>query len=1626
MSNQSAMDLGSNSKEEDISDGANRGTKRKHSDASKDPPQLSVKLPRMSDIQSPTKDRNHTRLPVDILLLTVKDCEFLACYMHLNNPFRCWFDGLGFVYFEDENEGQDEKVKVALLRCNEGSSGPGGSIVTTKNAVSVLMPKAVILVGTCGSLRPEETNLGDVVISAKLTTYGLKVVTNDKELHNNIRTFASKRFLDLIKDSALGWEAPLENSEDREVKIHSSGELLSVPEVINTELRRKQLAETFPLAVAVDTEAEGLYKAAFDLQVEWLVVKGISSYADGRESTNEKWNQFASANAASLVAKILNDDVVFKRWPHYQGDDDNVIKGLRPSPLETFLPKMVPYFTGRRSECDEIMGHLTSDTTQLVTIWGSPGFGKTSVAIAVGHDLRNKGMPVCWLSLRGLRSKAALTSKILGCIRPSVINEQPSFLRLSLDDQICQLLNAISERSFFILDNADDLLESGDPEVKEDVLQLIEEILRRNEKLTIVVTTRESLEFMNVHFQGHKSVRIRTLEEAYAQTLVQELLSNVSSLDCRRITQICGFVPLAIKLLCCSISEYKAQPSQFLDEFIQHSASASIIEMLDNADHPPNHRLQFLVSSSFQRLNAQEREALVSLSILPDNFGSEVAAAVLGKNTFQTKKILQSFRRKSLLDLGLQEEFFTMHKLIQTFAREKGLNEMKDTVLKSKHHLHSFYVSLFEKLNRKYLTGHSMEAFLAFYNDEQSIVQSLMESLSDPVTARAVFEVLAEGDTTQLLCRAKETAESSALPLVSNSEPEGKRLCYLGINYLASSKTEEGVQYLKEALQLMHGSPDLAVLRLVVLQILSHFSQIQNHMLDLNQLLYTAKKECKAVGDTDLLLISSWKSKERKTGREENQKDSSILSNHPLRWQVLDLVTKATKNFVDTVTKQHLRNISHKMLKEIEIEQHVSSGLFRFHRNVITLFKTSGDTKMLVESRISYHQTALSRCDENSSAYHLHSEALAACYMDLGNFLSQKNKYSEAFKAQQQALGLSIPLERQEHASIADSYHDLSITHHSLGDFKAALDSKKHALEIRLKLFGEKHASTADSYHGLGVTQHSLGDFKAALDSTKHALEIRLKLFEEEHASTADSYDQLGVTQHSLGDLKAALDRDQHALEIRLKLFGEEHASTADSYHRLGDTQHSLGDFKAALDSKKHALEIRLKLFGEEHASTADSYHRLGVTQHSLGDFKAALDSKKHALEIRLKLFGEEHASTADSYHRLGVTHHSLGDFKAALDSKKHALEIRLKLFGEEHASTADSYHRLGVTQHSLGDFKAALDSKKHALEIRLKLFGEEHASTADSYHRLGVTQHSLGDFKAALDSKKHALEIRLKLFGEEHASTADSYHRLGVTQHSLGDFKAALDSKKHALEIRLKLFGEEHASTADSYHRLGVTQHSLGDFKAALDSKKHALEIRLKLFGEEHASTADSYHRLGVTQHSLGDFKAALDSKKHALEIRLKLFGEEHASTADSYHRLGVTQHSLGDFKAALDSKKHALEIRLKLFGEEHASTADSYHRLGVTQHSLGDFKAALDSKKHALEIRLKLFGEEHASTADSYHRLGVTQHSLGDFKAALDSKKHALEIRLKLFGEEHASTADSYHNLGALTIHLENSKQH
>ena len=61
----------------------------------------------------------------------------------------------------------------------------------------------------------------------------------------------------------------------------------------------------------------GLYKAAYKLGIEWIVIKGVSDFADGEKAKGDPWRPFSSLMAASLTAHILSDANVFKNWKHY-------------------------------------------------------------------------------------------------------------------------------------------------------------------------------------------------------------------------------------------------------------------------------------------------------------------------------------------------------------------------------------------------------------------------------------------------------------------------------------------------------------------------------------------------------------------------------------------------------------------------------------------------------------------------------------------------------------------------------------------------------------------------------------------------------------------------------------------------------------------------------------------------------------------------------------------------------------------------------------------------------------------------------------------------------------------------------------------------------------------------------------------------------------------------------------------------------------------------------------------------------------------------------------------------------------------------------------------------------------
>ncbi|KAL9979407.1 hypothetical protein ACROYT_G017068 [Oculina patagonica] len=274
-------------------------------DCNSNPPCLNFEVPKLSDLPKEcSKSWNDVELPVDFLLLTVEDCEFLGFFPYLEEPFKSYRKDIGYVWFGymGSTVGSVKKLKIALLKCSKGSAVPGGSLTVVKNAVRVLRPKAVFSVGACSGLNRGKVKLGDVVVSSKLIT----------PTH---RTPASRDIGTLIRHAADGWNAPLANPDAMEVRVHCGGEVLSSPEVISEDIIQ-QYAE----AIAVETEGEGVFAAAHDLKTEWVLIKGIKDYEDGSQPFSDEWGRFASVMAASVVANILSDPVVFEEWSHFSQD----------------------------------------------------------------------------------------------------------------------------------------------------------------------------------------------------------------------------------------------------------------------------------------------------------------------------------------------------------------------------------------------------------------------------------------------------------------------------------------------------------------------------------------------------------------------------------------------------------------------------------------------------------------------------------------------------------------------------------------------------------------------------------------------------------------------------------------------------------------------------------------------------------------------------------------------------------------------------------------------------------------------------------------------------------------------------------------------------------------------------------------------------------------------------------------------------------------------------------------------------------------------------------------------------------------------------------------------------------
>ena len=208
----------------------------------------------MKDVSPAPKLLENVELLTDVLLLVVTEEEFRSCYAYLRDVSKTYINELGHVYFGDIG---DSPKKVSLVRSLPGFTQVSAAQNVVRTAVEVLNPKAVFSVGCCAGLRRKQIQLGDVVISGKLLTYGDKQIVGDKPQWGGRKLDVSRNMGCLVKSAADGWQPPLKNPESRNVKVHCNAEILSGLELVNCPKECEKLLHKFPGAIAIVPEGQG-------------------------------------------------------------------------------------------------------------------------------------------------------------------------------------------------------------------------------------------------------------------------------------------------------------------------------------------------------------------------------------------------------------------------------------------------------------------------------------------------------------------------------------------------------------------------------------------------------------------------------------------------------------------------------------------------------------------------------------------------------------------------------------------------------------------------------------------------------------------------------------------------------------------------------------------------------------------------------------------------------------------------------------------------------------------------------------------------------------------------------------------------------------------------------------------------------------------------------------------------------------------------------------------------------------------------------------------------------------------------------------------------------------------------
>ena len=347
-----------------------------------------------------------------------------------------------------------------------------------------------------------------------------------------------------------------------------------------------------------------------------------------------------------------------------------------------FLDPTLP-FVGRENDVANITNIMVSYKVSIVGISGSPAFGKSTLAIHVGHKVAEKGIMVGYINadeddLLSEVSEGIGTSEMLTTesIRPYFGKKEETMEDTKVKgtpkrwEEVKRWAAKLNGRALLVLDNCDNPLEEQDGELFKKIVSEIWKAGRG--RLQLIITSQKKISFVNINFLPYP---IKKLSLQFSVSLLKKMVEGFGVAMGDEQAEVIGNLsdgcPLALRI----IGSELRSPETGVTEMI-HDLTVEILKVISDHSLQNVSRFQVIMNVAYKRLSSGMQFCAQQVSFFPGSFDHEAGNKLLD-NGFLCILVLV---KRSLLDrylssYGDNENRYRLHKLIQKFFLAKYIEE---------------------------------------------------------------------------------------------------------------------------------------------------------------------------------------------------------------------------------------------------------------------------------------------------------------------------------------------------------------------------------------------------------------------------------------------------------------------------------------------------------------------------------------------------------------------------------------------------------------------------------------------------------------------------------------------------------------------------------------------------------------------------------------------------------------------------------------------------------------------------------------------------------------------------------------------------------------------------------------